>query len=99
MREQIHLFELTMKRHPDPATVYNQEVAYPELQMRGVWQKVAVKSDVKPPARQGFSCWVWGGKMYVMGGNGTSVQYEDMWLVVSPAYMDLIRTQSSPEGA
>ena len=85
MQEKIDFLQLTMRRHPDPATVYKQEVVYPDLQVRGAWKKVNVKSSVKPPARDGFSSWVWSRRMYVLGGNGFNVQNDDMWQVVTHA--------------
>lgn len=78
MKGQIPLGMLAARRHPDPPTVYKQEVVNPELQIRGMWQKVAV-SGPKPRARYAFSGWVWGNKMYIAGGKNETTELNDMW--------------------
>ena len=79
MQDQIDYFTLASRRHPDPETVYKQEVVCPDLQIRGAWKKIAIQSKAKPLARHAFTSWVWGGRMYVLNGNGPSGQHDDMW--------------------
>ncbi|KAJ6472022.1 hypothetical protein C8R45DRAFT_1013780 [Mycena sanguinolenta] len=69
-------------RHPDPQATPNRAVTVPELQVRGSWKRLQVKTPGGvTEGRENFSSCVWNGQLYVAGGRQTSLGpwYRDMW--------------------
>ncbi|KAJ7155681.1 hypothetical protein C8R46DRAFT_1004896 [Mycena filopes] len=68
-------------RHPDPKLVASLTVTDPALQVRGSWQKIALKKGAGIPSRMGFASFVFEGHLYVIGGekNLSGPFYRDMW--------------------
>lgn len=87
MMHEIPLMHLASRRHPDPPIVYKQEVEFPELQVRGIWKKISPPKGPKPRARQAFTSWVWGGKLYISGGYNESTHFSDLWYALFYRYM------------
>ncbi|KAJ7200490.1 hypothetical protein B0H12DRAFT_1164427 [Mycena haematopus] len=72
-------FEL---RHPDPQATPNRAVTVPELQVRGSWKRLQVRTlGGVTDGRENFSSWIWNSQLYVAGGRQTSTGpwYRDMW--------------------
>ncbi|KAF8075717.1 hypothetical protein FPV67DRAFT_1572662 [Lyophyllum atratum] len=77
--------ELTQLRHPDPNLTARLELKNPDLQVRGSWSKLPVKSTARVLARFAFASFIWKSRLYVAGGqkSGLGPFYRDFW------YLDL----------
>ncbi|KAJ7838888.1 hypothetical protein B0H13DRAFT_163023 [Mycena leptocephala] len=69
-------------RHPDPTLVASLTLTDPSLQIRGSWQKVAIKKDGISP-RMGFASFIFEGHLYVLGGQKSlsGPWYRDFWYI------------------
>ncbi|KAG5651275.1 hypothetical protein H0H81_009241, partial [Sphagnurus paluster] len=77
--------DLIKLRHPDPSLTSKHELKHPELQLRGSWSKLAVKSPQRILARFSHASFIWNSRLYVAGGRKDSAGpfYRDFW------YLDL----------
>ncbi|KAF8210879.1 hypothetical protein K438DRAFT_1710364 [Mycena galopus ATCC 62051] len=72
-------FEL---RHPDPQAAPNREITVPELQIRGSWKRLQVRTPGGvTEGRENFASCIWNSQLYVAGGRKTSTGpwYRNMW--------------------
>ena len=55
-------------RSPDVEHLDEWDVVDPRLQVRGLWNKLDIKSVSGPPKREHTLCWIWRSMLYVFGG-------------------------------
>ncbi|KAL1686502.1 hypothetical protein GGG16DRAFT_117825 [Schizophyllum commune] len=80
IQKQLKLARL---RHPDPV-VRPTRVIDPSLQVYGSWTRLHAKRPVKKEIleRQGHTCFIWNGRMYLAGGrNAVFAFFRDLWYV------------------
>ncbi|KAH0608213.1 uncharacterized protein H6S33_002265 [Morchella sextelata] len=79
MLDDANVMKFAQYRHPDINLPDRLKVSYPNLQIRGKWERLVTKS--RPPApRLGMATWIWRGKLYVAGGQSAMQdRVRDMW--------------------
>lgn len=67
LRNECDTHKYSSQRHPDPSQVDKVKFTNPELQVRGVWKKLKIRSEgglSSPPTRLRHSGFVWKGETW-----------------------------------
>lgn len=87
MLDDANVMKFAQYRHPDIKLPDRLTVSYPNLQIRGKWERLVIRGSCRPPApRLGMASWIWKGKLYVAGGQSAMQdRVRDMWVLTLAA--------------
>lgn len=82
MLDDANVMKFAEYRHPDIKLPGRLKISYPSLQYRGKWDRMVVKVGARPQPRLGMATWIWGGGIYVAGGQSAiQDRLRDMWVL------------------
>ncbi|KAL7275702.1 hypothetical protein RUND412_001344 [Rhizina undulata] len=81
--DDADVMKMAQYRHPDVNLPHRLDVKFPNLQVRGKWERLLFsKKGSRPTPRLGMASWIWNGNFYIAGGQSAlQERIRDVWVL------------------